>query len=288
LNGPGVADMKGGLIVMLEALKAFERTPLAASLGYGVLISPDEEVGSVGSAPLLAALGRGAAMGMTYEPALPDGSLAGARKGSGNFSMVVTGRAAHVGRAFEEGRNAVVAAAEAAMRLSELNGVREGVVVNVGKIDGGGPVNVVPATAVVRFNVRAPDEPGCAWAKAAVSEIVRAVDARDGLGARLHGGFTRPPKPMTPAQDAVLRWTREAGADLALSIAWAPTGGVCEGNNLFAAGCPNVDTLGVRGGAIHSEEEFALVSSFPERAKLSFLLLCGLASGRWDLRELKG
>lgn len=287
LNGPGVADMKGGLCIMLAALRAFERRPDKHRVGYTVLISPDEEIGSPASAALLAALGARADFGMTYEPALPDGRLAGARKGSGNFALILKGRAAHVGRAFHDGRSAILAAVDAVQRLDALNGVREGVTVNVGAIDGGGPTNVVPDTAVVRFNVRAPDVDGQAWAQAGVDAAIAAVANRDGIGVQLDGGFTRPPKPMTPGFATMLAWTRHAGAAIGLDVNWAPTGGVCEGNNLAAAGCPNVDTLGVRGAHLHSDQEYALMSSFAERAQLSSLLLAGVASGAFDPRGLR-
>jgi glutamate carboxypeptidase len=285
LNGPGVADMKGGLLVMLEALSALEQDANKETVGYQVLISPDEETGSLASGPLLNEVGAASHVGMTYEPALPDGSLAGARKGSGNFSLIVRGRSAHAGRAIHEGRNAIVAAARFASALDKLNGQRDGVTFNVGAIDGGGPVNVVPDLAVARFNVRAPDPEGAAWAEQQARAL--ATDIGADITAHLHGGVTRPPKPMTEPLARLFGWAREAGQDLGLGITWAPTGGVCEGNNLFAAGCPNIDTLGVRGGAIHSEDEFALVSSFAERAKLSYTLLSGFASGRWDARSLR-
>ncbi|MDX2235718.1 MAG: hydrolase [Hyphomonadaceae bacterium] len=287
LNGPGVADMKGGLMVMLTALEALERTPDASGVGYEILLSPDEEIGSPASAPLLAALGARAHVGMTYEPALPDGALAGARKGSGNYSLIITGKAAHVGRAFEDGRSAVVAAADAVLRLNDLNGRRDGVTVNVGAIDGGAPVNMVPAGAVVRFNVRIPDDESRRWIEGEVAKVAACACARDGIAARLHGGVTRAPKPMTESQARLFGWVRAAGEGLGLSLTWSPTGGVCEGNNLFAAGCPNVDTLGVRGGHLHSDQEYALLSSFAERAKLSLSLLCGFASGAFDARSLR-
>jgi len=282
LNGPGVADMKGGLLVMLHGLLALERSPWAQAVGYDVLISPDEEIGSLGSGPVLHELGSKAHLGLTYEPALADGSLAGARKGSGNFSLRVKGRAAHAGREHHLGRNAVAAGARFAALADDLNGQREAVTVNVSRIEGGGPPNVVPDTAVVRFNVRVGDEADAAWALAELERCVAIVNAIEGISADLHGGFTRPPKPMTPANRQVFEWTRAAGAAIGLDLKWSDTGGVCEGNNLWAAGCPNVDTLGVRGADIHSDREIAKLSSFPEKAKLSAILLMKFARGEFD------
>jgi glutamate carboxypeptidase len=287
LRGPGVADMKGGIAVMLAALQAFEALPGAKRVGYEVLLSPDEEIGSMGSAPLLAELGARAQLGMTYEPALADGALVDARKGSANFHLAVRGRAAHVGRAFGDGRSAVLAAAEAALALNALNGQREGVTFNVGAIDGGSAVNVVPERAVLRFNVRVPDAEAGAWAEAEVRRVARETNARDGIEAHLHGGFTRPPKPLNDQQRIMVAWTRQAGAALGLDLKFQASGGVCEGNNLAAAGCPNIDTLGPCGGGLHSDQEFALIPSFAERAKLSFLLLAGLERGVFDVRSLR-
>jgi len=287
LHGPGVADMKGGIAVMLAALQAFEALPGAKRVGYEVLLSPDEEIGSMGSAPLLAELGARAQLGLTYEPALADGALVDARKGSANYHLAVKGRAAHVGRAFGDGRSAVLAAAEAALALNNLNGKREGVTFNVGAIDGGGAVNVVPERAVLRFNVRVPDAEAAAWAETQVRAVAQAVGGRDGIEAHLHGGFTRPPKPLNDQQRTMVAWTRQAGAALGLDLKFQASGGVCEGNNLAAAGCPNIDTLGPCGGGLHSDQEFALIPSFAERAKLSFLLLAGVERGVFDVRSLR-
>ena len=287
VRGPGVADMKGGLSVMLAALQAFEALPGAKRVGYEVLLSPDEEIGSPASAALLADLGKRAHLGMTYEPATADGALVSARKGSGNFSLVLQGRAAHVGRAFSEGRSAILAAADATLALDGLNGKREGVTFNVGAIDGGGPVNAVPDKAVLRFNVRAPDMASAAWAETEIKRIAANAGARDGISAQLHGGITRPPKPLNTAQETMIAWTHEAGTALGLDLRFAPSGGVCEGNNLAAAGCPNIDTLGPCGGGLHSDQEFALISSFAERAKLSLLLLAGFNSGAFDIAKLR-
>jgi len=287
INGPGVADMKGGLLVMATALEAFERFGRRDALGYTVLVSPDEEIGSPASAPEIARIGAQSHAGLTYEPALADGGLAGARKGSGNFTVVVRGRSAHAGREHHLGRNALEAAAAFITALQGLNGAREGVTFNVGKVDGGGAVNVVPDLAIVRFNTRMTLPEDTVWIESELARLVALIDARDGISAELHGGFTRPPKPMAPANAALFDWTRRAGATLGLDVRWKATGGVCEGNNLWAAGCPNVDTLGVRGGDIHSDREFVKLSSFAERAKLSALLLLNFASGALDVRSLR-
>jgi glutamate carboxypeptidase len=286
LNGPGIADMKGGISVMLAALEAFETHPDRERVGWTVLLSPDEEIGSPASAPLLAELGARGHIGLTYEPALADGTLAGARKGSGNYHLIVTGKAAHAGRAFHDGANAVAGAAIIAARLHALNGQREGVTVNVAKISGGGALNVVADNAVVRFNVRVPDAQSSAW----VAETVRQIAGEPpfpGLTLDLHGGMTRAPKPMDASQTALFEAVRQTGALLGQTIAWKPSGGVCEGNNLHAAGLPNIDTLGVLGGDIHSDQEFAWPASFVERARLSALILCKIATGEIDALKLK-
>ncbi|CAN5382010.1 hydrolase [soil metagenome] len=281
LHGPGIADMKGGLSVMLAALEAFERHPLAHRVGYRVLLSPDEEIGSVASAPILADFARQGHVGLTYEPALADGSLVSARKGSGNFHIVVHGRAAHAGRDFAAGRNAVMEAARIAQALHALNGQRDGLTCNIAKIDGGSPLNMVPDVAVVRFNVRFPASEDADWFEREVDRIVASTPG-DGLHAYLHGRITRGAKPFNAAQQRLFGAVKAVGALLGQDIAWKPSGGVCEGNNLFASGLPNVDTLGVRGGDIHSEAEHAWPDSFVERAQLSALILMKLASGEID------
>ncbi|USQ94004.1 hydrolase [Caulobacter sp. RL271] len=284
LHGPGIADMKGGISVMLAALEAFERHPHAANVGYRVLLSPDEEIGSIASGPVLADFARRGHVGLTYEPALADGALASARKGSGNYHMVIHGRAAHAGRDFAAGRNAVIGAARVAEKLHGLNGQRDGVTVNVARIDGGAPLNMVPDVAVVRFNVRFPEAQAAAWFEAEVARIVGEIG--DDLHAHLHGLITRGAKPFNAAQQRLFGAVKDVGALLGQDIAWKPSGGVCEGNNLFASGLPNVDTLGVRGGDIHSEAEHAFPESFVERAQLSALILMKLASGEIDARAI--
>jgi glutamate carboxypeptidase len=275
LNGPGVADMKGGIAVMLAALVALEASPWAADLGYEVVLNADEEVSSLGSAPLLLECARRVDAGLTFEPALPDGTLAGARPGSGNFAVHIAGRAAHAGREPEKGRNAIVAVADLALRLAAL--VAPDLKVNVAKIEGGGPNNVVPDTAVIRVNMRPASPEAEARALAALDAATAAVAATHDVQAHRHGHFARPPKPLDANQLRLFELVKAVGADLGLPIGWRDAGGVCDGNNLAATGLAVVDTLGVRGGAIHSADEFLIVDSLKERADLAALLLMRLA-----------
>ncbi|MEA3010598.1 MAG: glutamate carboxypeptidase [Sphingomonadales bacterium] len=278
LGGPGVADMKGGLAVLLAALKGVEASPLAAGLGYEVVINSDEEVGSPGSAALIARAALGKKAALTYEPsALPDGTLAGARPGSGNFSLIVTGRSAHAGRNPEEGRNAVLAAAELALRLAEAKA--EGLSVNPARIDGGGPNNVVPDHAILRINMRPATLADQERAQSALEEAVAEVATRREVRIIMHGGWGRPPKPLDPAAEKLFALVARCGADLGQTIGWRDSGGVCDGNNIAACGVPVVDTMGVRGGAIHSDLEYLIVDSLAERASLSALTILRLARG---------
>jgi glutamate carboxypeptidase len=278
LGGPGVADMKGGLAVLLAALTAVERSPDAERLGYEVVINSDEEVGSPGSAALIASAARGKKAALTYEPsALPDGTLAGARPGSGNFSLFVEGRSAHAGRNPEDGRNAIVAAADLALRLAAERS--EGLSVNPARIDGGGPNNVVPDRAVLRINMRPATAAEQERAQRALEDATVAVMALHDVRIFMHGSFGRPPKPLDARAEKLFRLVRRCGADLGQEIGWRATGGVCDGNNIAACGVPVVDTMGVRGGAIHSEDEYLIVDSLAERAQLSALAILRLAQG---------
>ena len=277
LNAPGVADMKGGIAVMLAALQAFETAPVAASVGYDVLINSDEETGSQSSAALIAELARGKAAALTYEPsALPDGTLAHARGGSGNYSVVVTGRAAHAGRNPQEGRNAIVAASALALELKAIEA--PDITVNPARIDGGSSNNVVPAHAVLRFNIRPKTTEAAERFSDQLRHLLGNLETYHEVSTALHGGISRPPKPVDAQAQKLFDLVHRSGADLGQEIGWQPSGGVCDGNNIAACGVPVVDTMGVRGGAIHSPDEYLIVSSLAERAALSALVLFRLAT----------
>ncbi|MEM6476120.1 MAG: hydrolase [Pseudomonadota bacterium] len=278
LNGPGVADMKGGIAVILHSLKAFEETASAGSLGYDVLINSDEETGSLASADLIAEMARGKLAALTYEPAaLPDGTLAHARGGTGNYSITFTGKSAHAGRNPHDGRNALVAAADLILRLKAME--RKDITINPAKLEGGGPNNVVPDHAVLRFNIRPKSTEAMEGFDNDLNALLRNIESEHEIATHRHGGVTRPPKPVDERAQKLFDLVRECGAELGQDIRWKSTGGVCDGNNIAACGVPVVDTMGVRGGSIHSPDEFLITDSLPERAALSARVIQRLAEG---------
>ncbi|KTD51091.1 hydrolase [Legionella quateirensis] len=285
VNGPGVADMKGGLIVMLHALSAFEQTDMASELGWDVVINSDEEIGSPASSMLFDELAPNYQAALVYEPAMTaTGTLAKNRKGSGKLTLIATGKAAHAGRSFDEGRNAICYLAEAVTAIHALNGQRDGVTINVGKIAGGEALNVVPDKAVAQLDIRISLPEDEFWVREELNKLINSMKRTD-YSLTVHGGFGRPVKRVCDATERLFKRVQNIGKELGLSIDWKDSGGCCDGNNLARHGLAVLDTLGVRGGNIHSSEEYILLDSLSERAALSALLLTDLAQG--GLEDLK-
>jgi glutamate carboxypeptidase len=279
LIGPGVVDAKGGIAVLFTALQALERSPWAERIGWEVILNPDEEIGSPGSAGLLAQAAQRNRIGLVFEPALPDGALVDSRKGSGAFTFVVRGRSAHAGRDFSTGRNAILAAADLLLALETAARQHPEIIVNPGQIEGGGAVNIVPDLAIARVNVRA-ETPAH---QRVIEELIRhAADHarhRSGITVEVHGNFASPPRLLDPRSKKLLDEILICGRELGMNLAHRPSGGTCDGNKLAAAGLAVIDSLGPVGGELHSDREYVVLSSLTQRAKLTALLLMKLAAG---------
>lgn len=283
LNGPGVADMKGGIAILIEALAALEAAGAIETLGWDIVINADEEVSSAGSLSLIREAARNCQIGLTFEPSLtPDGLLAGGRKGSGNFVAKVTGTAAHAGRDPGAGRNAVVAASHLALRLNALAQYIPGLSVNIARIEGGGPNNIVPDLAMLWWNMRPDDADAQLRTQDRIDSIRAAVEREHEVAITIMGTFARPPKPLDDRHRALFGFVRDIGRDLGLNLDWRNTGGVCDGNNIAAEGVTVIDTLGARGGGIHTDQEYLLLDSLSERASLAAIVMLRLAEGRFD------
>ena len=276
--------MKGGLVVMLHALAAFERSPHADTLGWDVLINADEEIGSPASSQFFSEIKSRYQAVLVYEPAMnAKGTLAKNRKGSGKLTVVATGKAAHAGRAFYEGRNAICFLAEAVTAIHALNGLRDGVTINVGIVAGGDALNVVPDKAVAKLDVRITLPEDEYWVRQQLDTIIKQLRRTDD-SLTVYGRFDRPVKRVNTSTERLFARIQHLGQSLGLTLDWQDSGGCCDGNNFGAHGLPVIDTLGVRGGDIHSANEFILLDSLVERASLSMLLLNDLAQG--GLEEL--
>jgi glutamate carboxypeptidase len=282
LHGPGVTDMKGGLLIMIESVKAFLQGPLAEELGGEILITADEEVGSAASYRLLCEAARRARFGLVFESALPDGELVRRRKGTGTFKLTAHGRAAHTGRDFASGRNAALALSEVLLRCHELNTVVPDAIINVAGVAAPGPVNVVPAHAEAFLNVRLGKGETGPVVESAIDAIIEANRERwPDVTITRTGEFSRPPKRETPECEQLHELWNSSALALGLPAAdQRDTGGSSDGNIFAAEGLPHLDGVGIRGGKIHSPEEFAIAESIPERIHIVTLFLQKLAHGK--------
>ena len=290
LNGPGVADMKGGLVTILAALQAFEATPHAASVGWEVLLTPDEETGSHGTAHLFRGAARDHQFGFVFEPGRPNGNIIHSRKGTGGLVATCHGRAAHAAKVPNDGRSAILALAEFLLDAAKIPSEMPDVMVNVGNIRGGAAAtNVVPHFAESEIDIRitkiADSEPLLARFQALADRI----NTRDGIKLTLKGGFNRPPKECLPAEEAVFPEWQRAARDVGVpEFTWVHGGGGSDGNFLTAGGLPNLDGIGPIGDNLHSDREFCRVETIAPRAQIVALVLHRVAAGEIQLPPISG
>jgi glutamate carboxypeptidase len=277
LVGPGVADMKGGLLILLETLREFEKLPVSRELGWEVILTPDEEVGSPHGGPLLRAAAKRHQAALSFEASPVDGRIARARPAVGRYLLEMTGRSAHAGRDPISGRNALVRLASAIATVHAWSDPAGGVFCNPARFQSEPPLNVVPDRATAEVGVRAFGAEAAAALRGRFEKLAADVSAAGGYVLTCCGGFTRPAKEIHPGDEALFSRLQTAGAAIGIAISWADTGGASDGNLLSAEGVSVIDNLGVRGGGLHGEGEFALVESLPERVALCVELLGSLA-----------
>ena len=282
LNGPGVADMKGGILVMLAALLDFEASAHASSLGYEVLLTPDEETGSVASRPVIEAKAgsKEFEFALVFEPARSNGDLVKSRKGGGVFKLSVYGKAAHAGRDPSQGRNAILALCECLPRISQLASEYPSIMVNVGSIQGGGVVNVVPDFASAEVNIRITKKSDEGIVQTRLNDISEFIHTKDGYRIEITGGFNRAPKENTPREDSLFEAWKSCAAKYNVALDWQHVGGGSDGNLMSAVGLPNLDGLGPVGDCIHSADEFVFLSSLVTRSQIASEFLKRTTSGK--------
>ncbi len=275
-TGPGCVDMKGGLVIAMAALEALEEVGIEASWTFSM--NSDEETGSYYSENTLRSEAAKHDWGLALEPAMPGGELAIERMGSGQFMVVVNGRSAHVGRDFESGVSAVTALGEVLQRIGAMADPSKGRLVNAAILQGGTATNAVPDRARVWGNVRYPTMEVADELRVMFEALATDKDAMPQV--EVHTSFARPAKPLIPATERLALFAREAAGALGQELPFAKTGGVCDGNILQDAGLPSIDTLGVRGGGLHTLDEWIDLSSLVERCQLLALVIARIAEGR--------
>ena len=277
LHGPGVFDMKGGIVQLVYALRALEAVGVAPSAAPVVLLTGDEEVGSHQSRGLITRLAGLACRAFVLEPSFgPHGALKVARKGVGRFEVRIRGRAAHAGIDPGQGVSAILEASHQIQSIDALNDPERGVTVNVGTVEGGMRPNVVApeASVVVEARTRRLDD-----ARAVEGALRALTPALEGTAIEVSGGFGRPPMEQTAGGARLLALATEAGRLLGSPVEGASVGGASDGN-LIAGLVPVLDGLGAVGDGAHADHEHVVVSTLPARAALLAMLLAAPVDAR--------
>jgi glutamate carboxypeptidase len=279
VHGPGIYDMKGGLLFILWMLRYLETS------GYDhpeieILLNPDEEIGSPASRPYIEEAARRADFALVLEPCALDGSLKVARKGSGEYVVTIRGQASHQGAEPERGVNAVVEAAHQIIRLLELQDQATGSTVGPNVIAGGRTSNTVPDMAEIRVDVRA-------WQRSETERLDAALrrlsPVLEGAEINVLGGWSRPPMETSPQATQLFDRARAVAEDLGLDLHATSWGGSSDANLAAAVGTPTIDGFGPSGEGAHRVDECIVVADVPQRLALLTELVLSLAlpPGDW-------
>lgn len=264
-RGPGCFDMKGGIVVLYFALQALQSRGLRPRRRLEVLFTCDEEVGSPTSRSLIEQTASGAAVAYVLESPLPGGTLKTARKGTGDYFVRITGRAAHAGVEPQKGISATQELAHQTIALHALNDYASGTTVNVGVVRAGTRPNVVAAEAEAHVDVRVQTLAEAARIDAAIRGLTPHLP---GATLDIDGGLNRPPMERSPAMAALFAQARQIASTMGVELQEGSTGGGSDGNFTAAIGVPTLDGLGPEGEGAHAAHEHVLTESFPRRAAL--------------------
>jgi glutamate carboxypeptidase len=268
--GPGVLDMKGGIVVGLTAIAGLIEAGQMPDRPITALFTSDEEIGSQTSRTLIEKLAGESALVLVLEPAMPDGALKTWRKGVGDFTVRVHGRAAHAGGDHEKGRNAIEEMAHQVLAIQKLTDYAKGTTLNVGVIRGGVATNVVPDEAAAEVDLRV-IQPGEAERITATLHALKTV--LDGTSIEVTGELNRPPMLFDGRMKATFKKAKTVAARVGIELKASGTGGASDANLVAPLGIPVLDGLGPAGEGAHSDREYILAASLPERARLLSALL---------------
>ncbi len=278
--GPGTSDMKGGLLVGMYALRAFQNISWRDFAEIVFFFNSEEEIGSPVSRPLYSQAAREMDAAFILEAARANGDIVSARKGSGKFTVRVKGKSAHAGVEPEKGANAVLELAHQIIALHKLNGIAPGVTVSAGVIGGGTRSNVVPEEAWALVDARAVDPAGAEKIRRAIAEMNGRATV-PGTQVEIEGGFDFPPMAKTPATAYLTELAQNVAREIGFEVKDAATGGASDANTIAGLGVPVLDGLGPIGGLDHSPDEYIDAESILPRTAL----LAGLIQRVVEQRE---
>ncbi|MGI8826980.1 MAG: M20 family metallopeptidase [Chloroflexota bacterium] len=275
--GPGTCDMKAGVLSILYALRLLRRQACDSFASISILYNSDEEAGSRFSRELVRTEAEQADVVLVLEAGRENGDIVSARKGVATGELRVMGTAAHAGVNHKNGRSAIHELAHLIVALEHLNGTIPGVTLNVGKVEGGGPVNVVPDQAQARFELRAHS---LDLLRETIGRVEDAVSHRSVDGTDLALDITIDHHPMHKSESTadLVRLYQSLAADIGQEVKDTATGGASDGNTAASAGRPVLDGLGPIGGGAHSTDEYVRVDSIAPRAALLAALIAATGS----------
>ncbi len=270
LFGPGAIDMKGGITIVLSALRGLRDLGEFPNRPIWVLMTADEEVGSTYSEALIKDLAKQSGLVLVMEPATPEEAIKTSRKGVATFQIAVEGRPAHAGNAPEKGINAIVDLAYQTLKLQEMNDLRHGTSVSVTMVEGGTATNVIPAHASAKVDVRMLTM----QAYADVCEkIMNLQPYVPGAKLSVTSGHTRGPMERNAQMQADYEQCRAIGATLGLTVREDSSGGGSDGNFTAMMGISTLDGLGPQGDGLHALNEHVVLDSLPRRSALIAAML---------------
>lgn len=268
LYGPGAIDMKGGITIVLSALRGLTELNQLPQRPIWVLMTTDEEIGSPNSEQIIKDNAQNAGLVLVMEPATKDGAIKSWRKGVANYTLRIEGRASHAGNAPEEGVNAIIEFAQQALKINEMNDLRNGTSVSVTMVSGGSAGNVIPAHLEAHIDVRM-------MTMKAMEKITHQLDELHSFIPGAKVTVTRQHhRPPMERQASAVEQAKAIGQKYGITVRDDGSGGGSDGNFTAAMGIPTLDGLGAEGDGLHALHEHVLIRSLPRKAALIAGILC--------------
>jgi len=277
-TGPGVLDMKSGVLIGMYGLHILISAQEANYKQATFICNSDEEIGSPSSKPLIKELARQADAVIVLEPGRAKGTVVSSRRGSGQYRVEVRGVSAHAGVEPQKGRNAILELSYQVQKMQALNGTIPGTTLSVGIIRGGERTNIVPDYAYCEMDVRVSDEAGLEAIEAAMHKVASKT-VLQGTSITLSGGMSCMPFERSKRNEHLIQLAKEAGSELGLNIEDVGSGGASDANNAAVVGVPTIDGLGAGGGLAHNPGEYIELDYLPTRIALLAGLVRKIGAG---------